>query len=62
MKETINIGILGLGVVGSGTVAVLQQNRAMIERKVGAKLNIRKIGEFLQTRGDVSTHACAGLA
>ena len=26
MKDTINIGILGLGVVGSGTVAVLERN------------------------------------
>lgn len=43
MKETINIGILGLGVVGSGTVALLEQNRKDIERKVGARLNIRKI-------------------
>ncbi len=43
VKETINIGILGLGVVGSGTVALLEQNRAMIEAKVGARLHIRRI-------------------
>src|SRR5262245_37626931 len=43
MKETINIGILGLGVVGSGTVALLEQNRSMIERKVGARLHVRRI-------------------
>jgi homoserine dehydrogenase len=43
MKDTINIGILGLGVVGSGTYALLEQNRAMIERKVGARINVRKI-------------------
>src|SRR5438067_8217615 len=43
MKDTINIGILGLGVVGSGTVAVLERNRAMIERKVGARLQIQRI-------------------
>ncbi len=43
MKDTINIGILGLGVVGSGTVALLEQNRVMIERKVGARIHIRRI-------------------
>ena len=43
VKETINIGILGLGTVGSGTVALLQQNRAEIERKIGARIHIRKI-------------------
>lgn len=43
MKETINIGILGLGVVGSGTVKVLRENRALIERKLGANLHVRRI-------------------
>jgi homoserine dehydrogenase len=43
MKETINIGILGLGVVGSGTYALLEQNREMIERKVGARINVRRV-------------------
>src|SRR5437870_716103 len=43
MKDAINIGILGLGVVGSGTVALLDQNRAMIEKKIGARFNIRRI-------------------
>ncbi len=43
MKDTINIGILGLGVVGSGTVALLTQNRESIERKVGAKIDVRRI-------------------
>jgi homoserine dehydrogenase len=43
MKDTLNIGILGLGVVGSGTVTVLNQNRAQIEQKIGAKVNVRRI-------------------
>lgn len=43
MKENINIGILGLGVVGSGTVTLLEQNRASIERKVGSRVTIRRI-------------------
>lgn len=43
MKETLNIGILGLGVVGSGTVALLQQNRSIIEQKIGAPFRIGRI-------------------
>ncbi len=42
-KKKIEIGILGLGVVGSGTVALLQENRAEIERKIGLPLHIKRI-------------------
>ena len=42
-KEVIHLGILGLGVVGSGTVEVLRRNRDSIERKIGARLEIRRI-------------------
>ena len=43
MKESLNIGILGLGVVGSGTVSLLHQNRAQIAGKVGADVVVRRI-------------------
>ena len=42
-KDHIEIGILGLGVVGSGTVALLEQNRRDIERKIGLPLVIKRI-------------------
>ncbi|MCS6829628.1 MAG: homoserine dehydrogenase [Armatimonadota bacterium] len=42
-KEVIHLGILGLGVVGSGTVEVLRRNHESIARKVGARLEIRRI-------------------
>ncbi len=42
-KERIEIGILGLGVVGSGTLALLERNRADIERKIGLPLHIKRI-------------------
>ena len=42
-KDRIEIGILGLGVVGSGTVALLQSNRAEIERKIGLPVHIKRI-------------------
>ncbi len=43
-KPRIEIGILGLGVVGSGTVQLLQSNQAEIERKIGIPFNIKRIG------------------
>ena len=42
-KDRIEIGVLGLGVVGSGTVALLENNRAEIEHKIGLPLHIKKI-------------------
>lgn len=42
-KERIQIGFLGLGVVGSGALALLQRNRAAIERKIGMPLEVRRI-------------------
>lgn len=43
MPNRIEIGLLGLGVVGSGTVRVLQENREAIARKIGAEIHVRKI-------------------
>ncbi len=42
-KKQIEIGILGLGVVGSGTVALLESNRAEIEQKIGLPFVIKRI-------------------
>lgn len=42
-KEKIVIGVLGLGVVGSGTVDLLQRNRRAIEQKIGLPFVIKKI-------------------
>ena len=36
--RSINIGILGLGVVGSGTVTILHRNQAEISRRLGCQL------------------------
>ena len=42
-KGVINIGLLGLGNVGCGTVRALEENRAAIEQKIGTRLVIKKI-------------------
>ncbi len=43
LRDSIQIGLLGLGVVGSGTVAVIERNREMIEKKIGCPICIRRI-------------------
>ena len=42
-KRQINVGILGLGVVGSGTVRVLTENAKGIARKVGLPVVVKRI-------------------
>ena len=42
MRE-IKIGVLGLGVVGSGTVKILQENAHELSQRTGAKLTVKKI-------------------
>lgn len=46
MKDTINIGIIGFGTVGAGAVAILTENSASIQRKVGSALRIKKIADL----------------
>src|SRR5574339_152946 len=41
--KTINVGLLGLGTVGSGMVKVFQEHVALLDRRVGAKLRIKRI-------------------
>lgn len=42
-RERVTIGVLGLGVVGSGTVRLLTQNREEIERKIGVPIHVKRI-------------------
>ena len=41
--RSVTIGILGLGNVGTGTVRLLQERRAAIEARLGARVVVRKI-------------------
>lgn len=41
---TVNVGICGLGTVGSGTVAVLRRNAGLISARAGVDVVIRQIG------------------
>lgn len=41
--KAINVGLLGLGTVGSGVVKVFQAHSDLLDRRVGAKLRIKRI-------------------
>lgn len=43
IDSTITIGMLGCGIVGTGTVKTLQENAEAISQKVGARLRIKRI-------------------
>jgi homoserine dehydrogenase len=45
MKPVINVGIIGLGVVGSGVYKILEDNAHQIEQRVGAKVVVKQIAE-----------------
>ena len=43
MKDCINIGLLGVGTVGSGVLHVLEHNGGEIAKIAGCKIEIKKI-------------------
>jgi homoserine dehydrogenase len=44
--DKINIGLIGLGNIGTGVVKLLHQNEALITQKLGAKLVLKKIADI----------------
>ena len=41
--KTINVGLLGLGTVGSGMVKIFQEHADLLDRRVGATLRLKRI-------------------
>jgi homoserine dehydrogenase len=50
MNETINLGLIGFGTIGSGVVATLNQNLHLIEGKVQKNIKLKKIVDLDITR------------
>ena len=44
--RTINIGILGFGVVGTGVATLLLQKKQLLETRIGASLNLKSIADI----------------
>ena len=43
--DVVNVGLIGAGTVGCGVVKVLNDNRDIIENRIGVKLRIKKIAD-----------------
>jgi homoserine dehydrogenase len=56
MKE-IQIGLLGFGTIGTGVVKLLNKNSLLIEEKLGARLNLKKVADL-----DITTDRGVPLA
>ncbi len=44
--KTINVGILGFGVVGAGVARLLKQKKELLEARIGAYLNLKSIADI----------------
>lgn len=44
-KDGINVGIIGFGIVGSGTAKVLLNNKDILKERLGFELNLKRIAD-----------------
>lgn len=49
-KDSINVGIIGFGTVGSGTARILLQKADLIKERTGLQVNLKKIADLDITR------------
>ncbi len=45
-KDMVNVGIIGFGVVGSGTAKVLLNNKNILKERLGFELNLKRIADL----------------
>lgn len=45
-KDGINVGIIGFGIVGSGTAKVLLKNKDILNERLGFELNLKRIADL----------------
>jgi homoserine dehydrogenase len=46
IMKTISLGLIGFGTIGSGVVKLLQDNGALIEKRLGARLVLKRIADL----------------
>src|SRR3990172_7028371 len=44
--DVINVGLIGAGTVGCGVIKVLNENKDIIEDRLGARIQLKKIGDI----------------
>jgi homoserine dehydrogenase len=59
-RKEIRVGLIGFGTIGSGVVKVLQRNAALIEKRMGARLVLKKIAD-IDTVSDRGVNVKPGL-
>ncbi len=50
MKRKINVGLIGLGTVGSGVVKLLRENADVIERRLGVPVTLVRAADLDASR------------
>jgi homoserine dehydrogenase len=50
MKKEINVGLIGLGTVGTGVVKLLRQNAELIERRLGIPVVLKRAADLDDSR------------
>ncbi len=43
MSKEVNIGLIGIGTIGSGVVKILSKNKELIEKRTGVRINLKKV-------------------
>ena len=46
MKKSITLGLIGLGTIGTGVVKTLQINKSILEKRIGAEINLKWIADL----------------
>jgi homoserine dehydrogenase len=46
MKDKISVGLIGFGTVGAGVVKLFQEEKDLLEKRVGSKLVLKKIADL----------------
>ncbi|MGB9712936.1 MAG: homoserine dehydrogenase [Dissulfurimicrobium sp.] len=60
MKQTINVGILGFGTVGSGAALILLNNSRLLEERSGVKIRLKRICDRnIKDLKDLDAPGCA---
>ena len=59
-RKEIKVGLIGFGTIGSGVVKVLQKNSALIEKRMGARLVLKRIAD-IDTTSDREVRLRRGL-
>src|SRR3989338_8854818 len=48
----VNIGLIGLGTIGSGVVKIIRENSGLIEKRTGIKLRIKSVCDKDEQRAE----------